>query len=103
MNKNNESALSIDNVAEYIELLNEATRKTQELYELQKKTNKIEFLTIEDVQNSLGICEKTAKKLFNDPEFPSNNYGREKTIMASEFIKFFSVKRNKKNSAFWNN
>lgn len=98
----NNSALSIEYCETYVTLINEAILKTEELYEWQQKTNQIEFLSIKDVCRILQISPKTAKKLFNDPEFPSEDYGKEKRIMASAFVDFFSVKRRKKYSSYWN-
>jgi len=34
------------------------------------------FFTMKDIQEMTGWSEKTVKKLFNDPKFPSADYGR---------------------------
>lgn len=87
---------------QYIELLQTAQQKYNELIELQKEAPSTRFLSIEDVCHAIKCSDKTAKKLFNDPEFPSENYGRSKMVSETAFLEFFSVRRDKHNSAYWN-
>ena len=88
---------------EYIELLTLAKDKYTELMELQEEPVSIEFLSISNVCDILKCNIKTALKLFNDPEFPCENYGKEKKILAKEFIRYFSVRRDKNKSLYWLN
>lgn len=94
---------NLDELQEYIDLLETAKERYEELISLQKSSKDIRFLSIEEVCQYIDCCDNTGKKLFNDPEFPSENYGRKKKVLASEFIKFFSVRRDKHNSAYWSN
>ena len=103
MNNNNVTMPTTDEMKKYIELLDEASEKYSKFVSLQEKANEINFLSIEDVCSILDCCENTAKKLFNDPEFPCENYGRKKKILVSEFIKFFAVRRDKNKSLYWSN
>ena len=47
--------------------------------ERQKQTyisSEVKFYTISDLKNMLGWSENTVQKLFNDPKFPSSDFGR---------------------------
>ena len=46
--------------------------------ERQKQTyisSEVKFYTISDLKNMLGWSENTVQKLFNDPKFPSSDFG----------------------------
>lgn len=51
--------------------------------ERQKQTyisSEVKFYTISDLKNMLGWSENTVQKLFNDPKFPSSDFGRIKVV-----------------------
>ena len=61
--------------------------------ERQKQTymsSEVEFYTISDLKNMLGWSENTVQKLFNDPKFPSSDFGRIKVVEAPALIDYFS-------------
>ena len=43
----------------------------------------------------------TVQKLFNDPQFPSANYGKKKVIENHALMQFFSVRRDKERDNYW--
>ena len=63
--------------------------------ERQKQTyisSEVKFYTISDLKNMLGWSENTVQKLFNDPKFPSSDFGRIKVVEAHALIDYFSKK-----------
>lgn len=72
--------------------------------ERQKQTyisSEVKFYTISDLKNMLGWSENTVQKLFNDPKFPSSDFGRIKVVEAHAFIDYFSKKHLKQNDGYW--
>lgn len=49
----------------------------------------------------LGWSENTVQKLFNDPKFPSSDFGRIKVVEAHALIDYFSKKHLKQNDGYW--
>lgn len=64
-------------------------------------SSEVKFYTIGDLIKLLGWSESTVQKLFNDPKFPSANYGRSKVVEAHALIDFFSKKHDKDREAYW--
>lgn len=95
--------LSIEDLIKIKDIFEEICEYKKQIDTLNQKETIIEFLTVDDVSRILDISKKNANKLFNDPEFPSNNYGKEKKVLTSEFIKFFSHRRDKNKSLHWKN
>lgn len=95
--------LSIEDLIKIKDIFEEICEYKKQIDDLNQKETIIEFLTVDDVSRILDISKKTANKLFNDPEFPSNNYGKEKKVLTSEFIKFFSHRQDKNKSFYWKN
>lgn len=63
--------------------------------ERQKQTyisSEVKFYTISDLKEMLGWSENTVQKLFNDPKFPSSDFGRIKVVEAHALIDYFSKK-----------
>ena len=50
----------------------------------------VKFYTISDLKEMLGWSENTVQKLFNDPKFPSSDFGRIKVVEAHALIDYFS-------------
>lgn len=72
--------------------------------ERQKKiyvSSDVKFYTISDLKEMLGWSENTVQKLFNDPKFPSSDFGRIKVVEAHALIDYFSKKHIKQNDGYW--
>lgn len=72
--------------------------------ERQKQTyisSEVKFYTISDLKNMLDWSENTVQKLFNDPKFPSSDFGRIKVVEAHALIDYFSKKHLKQNDGYW--
>ena len=72
--------------------------------ERQKQTyisSEVKFYTISDLKNMLGWSENTVQKLFNDPKFPSSDFGRIKVVEAHALIDYCSKKHLKQNDGYW--
>ena len=59
------------------------------------------FYTVKDLQEMLGWSLNTVLKLFNDPEFPSVDFGKTKVVEAHALINFFSMKHEKEKERYW--
>ena len=57
--------------------------------------------SIADIIEMTGWSEMTVQKLFNDPKFPSANYGKKKVIENHALMQFFSVRRDKERDNYW--
>lgn len=64
-------------------------------------SSEVKFYTISDLKNMLGWSENTVQKLFNDPKFPSSDFGRIKVVEAHALIDYFSKKHLKRNDGYW--
>ncbi len=64
-------------------------------------SSEVKFYTISDLKNMLGWSENTVQKLFNDPKFPSSDFGRIKVVEAHALIDYFSKKHLKQNDGYW--
>ena len=64
-------------------------------------SSELRFYTIRDLQTLLGWSEKTVQKMFNDPSFPSIDFGRTKVVEAHAAIEYFSRKREKEYERHW--
>jgi len=51
------------------------------------------FLTIKEVVALTGWSIRTVQDLFNIPDFPSCDYGKEKIVEKNAFLKFFDTPR----------
>ena len=61
----------------------------------------IRFYTIADLQKMLGWSYTTVNKLFEDPNFPSADFGKSKVVEAHALIDYFSTKHVKKRERHW--
>ena len=61
----------------------------------------IRFFTISDLQEMLGWSETTVLKLFNDPNFPSADFGKGKVVEEHALIEYFSTKHVKTRERYW--
>lgn len=65
------------------------------LEEIKEKSKLIQFVSVKDFMEMSGWSEKTVQKLYNRPDFPSTNLGKEKQAELNAVIKYFSVPRRK--------
>lgn len=68
----------------------------------QSISSEVKFYTIADLVTMLHWSENTVQKLFNDPKFPSSDFGKTKVVEAHALIEYFSKKHIKENDGFWN-
>ncbi len=64
-------------------------------------SSEVKFYTIGELVEMSGWSENTVQRLFNDPKFPSADYGRLKIVEAHALIDFFSQKHTKENERYW--
>ena len=60
---------------------------------LNDKANIIQFVSIKDFCKLTGWSEKTVQELYNRPDFPSCDYGKEKKAEVHAILKYFEVPR----------
>lgn len=65
-------------------------------------SSEVRFYTISDLIKLLGWSETTVQKMFNDPKFPSSDFGRTKVVEAHALIDYFSKCHTKYNDRHWN-
>ena len=75
----------------------ESTKQINRLY----VSSEVRFYTIQDLMKMLGWGEDTVQKLFNDPKFPSSDFGKAKVVEAHAIIDFFSNKHVKNDDEYW--
>ena len=68
---------------------------------LRYVSSRVRFYTIEDLTKMLGWSEATVQKLFNDPRFPSSDFGKRKVVEAHALIQYFSTKHEKDRERYW--
>lgn len=61
----------------------------------------VHFYTIAELVSLLGWSTATVQKLFNDPDFPAVNYGKNKVVEKHALIDYFSRRRDKSRSRYW--
>lgn len=66
--------------------------------ELEKTTKGLHFLTVDEIveKKILPWSRKTVQDLFNRPDFPSCDYGKEKVVEVYAFKEYFNTPRRKK-------
>ena len=75
----------------------ESTKQINRLY----VSSEVRFYTIQDLMKMLRWGEDTVQKLFNDPKFPSSDFGKTKVVEAHALIDFFSKKHVKNDDEYW--
>lgn len=75
--------------------------KRPEEIEKNETIVEVKFYTIPDLQKLLGWSETTVQKLFNDPNFPSADFGKSKVVEAHALIEYFSTKHVKMRERYW--
>lgn len=75
----------LDKVKELVSCLNE----------IKEKANLIQFISIKEFSKMTGWSEKTVQELYNKPDFPSTDFGKEKKAEVHAIIDYFKVPRRK--------
>lgn len=79
--------------------LDEQLDKTKELLmclkEIERTTDLLKFISIKEFSKIAGWSEKTVQNLYNRPDFPSTNYGKEKKAEIHAIVEYFKVPRRK--------
>ena len=75
----------LDKVKELVSCLNE----------IKEKANLIQFISIKEFSKLTGWSEKTVQDLYNRPDFPSTDFGKEKKAEVHAIIDYFKVPRRK--------
>lgn len=65
------------------------------LKEIDKESVNLCFVGIGEMMERTGWSKKTVQELFNRPDFPSTDFGKEKKAEIHAVIKYFSVPRRK--------
>ena len=82
-------------------LRREEKRKSNVIITNHYASNTVVFLDAKELSKKLGWSMRKVFKLFNDPEFPSSDYGKKKVVEMDALKKYFSVKRERKDSEYW--
>ena len=64
-------------------------------------SSEVIMYSIEDVVRITMWSKKVVQNLFNDPSFPSVNYGKHKLVENHALMQFFSVRREKEFEQYW--
>lgn len=64
-------------------------------------SSEVRFYTISDLSKMLGWSHNTVEKMFNDPKFPSSDFGRNKVVEAHALIEYFSRRHEKAKDRHW--
>lgn len=70
----------------------------EKLKQLEDKSKMITFITIKDFSKIRNISCSQAQTMFNLPDFPSENYGKQKVVELTALINWYQQKRDKKDS-----
>lgn len=62
----------------------------------EKSTPLIQFISIKDFMELTGWSEKTVQEIYNRPDFPCTDFGKEKKAEVHAVIEYFKVPRRKK-------
>lgn len=65
------------------------------LQDIDNQILKLQFISIQDFQNITGWSKPTVQDLYNRPDFPSCDYGKEKKAEIHAIIEYFKVPRRK--------
>lgn len=63
------------------------------LNDVKDQANLIQFVSIKDFCKLTGWSEKTVQEIYNRPDFPSCDYGKEKKAEVHAILKYFEVPR----------
>ena len=66
-----------------------------------KIDSEVEFYGIDECCKMLKWSEATVQKMFNDPAFPSSDFGKRKVVLKHAFIQYFMVRHEREKEKFW--
>lgn len=75
--------------------LEKATKLFKTILEIENASKALNFLTIKDIADATGWSLGTVRQLFNRPDFPSCDFGKEKIVEVHAALNYFSVPRRK--------
>ena len=64
-------------------------------------SSEVILYSIEDLMKMSGWSHGTVEKLFNDPKFPSIDFGRKKLVENHALIQYLSIRREKSKDKHW--
>lgn len=64
--------------------------------QLEEHTKKLHFVTIKEFAEMRGCSLAVAQRIFNLPDFPSEDFGKEKVVSIEALKEFYMTKRSKK-------
>lgn len=64
--------------------------------ELGHKSKQVHFVTVKELAEMHRCSISTAQTLFNLPDFPSEDFGKEKVVLLEALKNFYMTKRSKK-------
>ncbi len=64
-------------------------------------SGEVRFYTMDDLVKLLNWSPATVRKLFNDPKFPSADYGKTKVVECHALISYFLEKHSRQNEKYW--
>lgn len=64
-------------------------------------SSEVRFYTVSDLQEMLGWSLNTVLKLFNDPKFPSADFGKQKVVEAHALIDYFARRHERQMEKYW--
>lgn len=71
--------------------LEKATKLFETILKIENTSKALNFLTIKDVADATGWSLGTVRQLFNRPDFPSCDFGKEKIVEIHAALNYFSV------------
>ena len=91
--------VNMADIFEAKQLLQEVCVLLGQMYELINdqisNLSRLEFLSPAEFAEVYGCSLKTAQRIFDLPNFPSSDFGKEKKVEVSAAKKYFSKPRNK--------
>ena len=64
-------------------------------------SSEVRFYSIDDFVEMSWWSRRVVMRLFNDPAFPSLDYGKAKLVEAHALIAFLSIKHEKETEPYW--
>ena len=96
-------------MSSYMNVSEKQLQRLRETGERKKRTaldrlsisSEVRLYSINDIVEISGWSKRVVQKLFNDPDFPSHDYGKAKLVEAHALIAFLSVKHEKAKEPYW--
>lgn len=83
------------NIATIDDEIEKTKHLVENLMKIEDLSKALKFLTIKDIVKATGWSVITVQQLFNRPDFPSCDFGREKVVEIHAALQYFSVPRRK--------